>query len=100
MLKAFADQKARMPSLIDVIITSYQLPFSEDLDTLNPVMQLHGVNLDFLVTTSKNIIKSPQNLVPGLSEINGDEVLKLKSSTAFPPLTQMSTEAAAASAEL
>jgi hypothetical protein len=72
ILKAFTEQKKRIPTLIDNLTTSYQLPFQEDFDTLNPIMQLHNVNLDFLITASKNIIQSPQNLAPGLADINPD----------------------------
>jgi len=72
LLKEFAKQRTRIPNLIDTMIESYQLPFQEDLDILNPIMQLHNVNLDFLITTSKHIIQSPQNLVPSLADINPD----------------------------
>jgi hypothetical protein len=72
MVYAFAQKKNDIPKLIDNMIFSYQLPFREDISVLNPVMQLHNVNLDFLVTSSKHIIQSPQNLVQRFEYVNPD----------------------------
>ena len=72
LVKWFLKQKPNVDRNIFAMVEAHQLPFQEDLDTLNPIQQLHHVNLDFLVKSSRNIIQTPQNLVIGVNHINPD----------------------------
>lgn len=72
LVNDFIKQKSNINRYTFLLMESYQLPFNEDLSTLNPVQQLHSVNLDFLVNTSKHIIQSPQNLIANFNEFNPD----------------------------
>lgn len=70
MVQEFKKQKLFLSKIITNMIEAYQLPFREDIDVLNPVMQLNNVNLDFLVKFSKDIIQNPQNLIPVINQVN------------------------------
>jgi|ERR1700678_297200 len=72
IIKAFINKKSFIDRIIFNLIKSHPIPFIEDLSILNPVQQLHSVNLDFLVKSSKNIIQSPQNLEININNINPD----------------------------
>src|SRR5271169_1247922 len=72
LTQIFIKQKPMIIKIMDGLIESHQLPFQEDLGVLNQMQQLHKVNLDFLVNSSKDIIQNPHNLVPVISDINMD----------------------------
>lgn len=72
LLTQFRNQKELIQKTIYDMVETYQLPFREDQDTLNPIQQLHNVNMDFLLIYSRNIIQNPQNLIPEINNINPD----------------------------
>jgi hypothetical protein len=55
---------------IQDLIEQTDIPYPEDIVVVNPVQQLHALNKSFLVKTSKNIIQSPEMLLPGFNSIN------------------------------
>src|SRR5690348_16824059 len=52
IIQSFVKQRNQLSKVILLMVEAHPLPFIEDLDIQNPVMQLHSVNLDFLVKTS------------------------------------------------
>lgn len=72
MITAFKERRDFINKIIFALIECHPLPFSEDLGILNPVQQLHNVNLEFLLKSSKNIIQNPQNLSNNFNRINPD----------------------------
>lgn len=72
MIQNFIKSKPILDRVIFGMVECHQIPFNEDLGILNPIQQLHFVNLDFLVKSSSNLIQNPQNLMPHLGRINSD----------------------------
>lgn len=72
IIQTFIGRRNYISKIIVSFMEDHPLPFIEDLDVQNPVMQLHSVNLDFLVKTSSNLIQSPENLVSRFNAINPD----------------------------
>jgi|GEM_PF-5610795 len=72
MIQKFVRCKPRIDQLVFSMIEAHPMPFKEELGILNPVQQLHGVNLDFLTKTAQDIIQNSQNLIPEMGRINPD----------------------------
>jgi hypothetical protein len=70
MISEFKKSKPTIDATIYQLVEVFQLPFKEDQGVLNPIQQLHSVNLNFLVESSTNIIQNPQNLVPIIADVN------------------------------
>lgn len=63
LIREFKKSRSLLNALMQEMVESHKLPYSEDLTTTNPVMQLHKCNLDFLLKSSANIIQNPNTLV-------------------------------------
>jgi hypothetical protein len=61
---AFASKKTFLEDSIEELIEMAPLPYKEDIVVVNPIQQLHVFNKDFLVKTARNIIQSPEMLIP------------------------------------
>lgn len=72
IMNAFIKNKLMLDKVMFGLIEAQQMPFQEDLGTLSPVQQLHSVNMDFLVKTSRDLIQSPQNLIYSFNNVNPD----------------------------
>ena len=70
--KQFKEKKADFADFVPSMIEEYKLPFAEDLKTTNPIMELHYVNLDFLVTSAEMLIQNPTALVQKMRHWNDD----------------------------
>lgn len=70
LVNAFSKTKTFLDNSIEDLIEMTELPYPEDVVVINPIQQLHHVNRDFLLKTSKNIIQCPTMLVPRFFSIN------------------------------
>lgn len=68
----FKTRKNEISKYIFSLVEAFQLPFREDENSLNPIIQLHNTNLKFLTETSRTIIQQPQNLISDVDRVNPD----------------------------
>lgn len=72
LVDEFKKRKSLIMKSVNQIIEQYQFPHKEDFNSLNPIQQLHNVNMDFLLINSRNIIQNPQNVIPYFDRISPD----------------------------
>ena len=70
LVESFKPLRPIIAERIRVLIESWQLPHREDHATRNPVQQLAMVNQEFIFTTSRTFIQSPDMLVPNYYDID------------------------------
>jgi len=70
LISAFKKKKKFLEDNMEELIEMTDIPYKEDIVVSNPVQQLHLLNKDFLLKTSKNIIQNPEMLVPRFTAIN------------------------------
>jgi hypothetical protein len=59
----FKKIRAAFDEAVPPMVEEYVLPYTEDIKTHNPIMELHYVNLDFLTTTAELLIQNPLSLI-------------------------------------
>ncbi len=72
LIRTFIKNKAKIDTYAVEAIYAHEMPHDEDLAVTNPVQQLHHVNIKFVAEAAKNIIQSPDNIIPNYYAINPD----------------------------
>jgi hypothetical protein len=70
LITAFKSRKDFLEENIEDLVEMTEIPYAEDIVVSNPIQQLHFLNRDFLLKTSRNIIQSPEMLIPRFHAIN------------------------------
>jgi hypothetical protein len=70
LIKLFTPIKPILVDRIQVLIEAWKLPNREDHAIHNPILELSLVNQEFLVTTAKTIIQSPDCIVTDYYDID------------------------------
>lgn len=70
ILKGFRANEALIKDSVRDLMDMHVLPHSEDLFVASPVQQLNLVNRDFLVKTTRNMLSSPDMIIPDFYGIN------------------------------
>lgn len=70
--RQFRLNKETVYAAVPAMIEEYVLPYMEDQKTKNPIMELHYVNLDFLVTHAEMLVQNPTTIVDNFRNWNDD----------------------------
>jgi hypothetical protein len=70
--KNFKAARNEFNEMVPNMIEEYVLPYTEDMKTTNPVIELHHINLDFLTTTAEMVIQNPASLIEKFRTWNED----------------------------
>lgn len=69
-IAAFVAKKDFLKDSMNDLMDMMPMPYKEDIVVTNPIQQLHNLNKEFLLKTSKNFIQSPQILDPNFYSVN------------------------------
>jgi hypothetical protein len=69
---SFSEKGAFIAQNIGEFLDMHPLPYAEDLFVVNPILQLHNINREFLLKTSQNIIQNPTILIPRFFATNDE----------------------------
>jgi len=70
--KNFKQSRSIFDEVLPSMIEEYVMPYTEDMKTTNPVIELHHINLDFLTTTAEMLIQNPASMIEKFRTWNDD----------------------------
>jgi hypothetical protein len=70
MANGFRNSQKFLDANIEELVEMHPLPYLEDMIVENPIQQLHLINRDFLLKSSRNIIQCPEMIMPRFFAIN------------------------------
>lgn len=71
--KQFRLNKKVLEEAVPAMIEEYVLPYMEDQKTRNPIMELHYINLDFLITHAEMLVQNPTTIIDKFKNWNDDK---------------------------
>jgi len=70
--KNFKNARAQFNEMVPNMIEEYVMPYTEDMKTKNPVIELHHINLDFLTTSAEMLVQNPASMIEKFRTWNDD----------------------------
>ena len=70
--RSLNSKKNDIYALTPEMAEDFVLPYAEDTQTLNPIMELHHVNMDFIIQTANVLLQNPDMLDARMRDWNPD----------------------------